>query len=119
MYDFGFVKRTVQTYIGSRRAPLDLLAFLGKTPTDLCFLFQNSQIGWNLFKKMARKKCWVEICSEGGEYLNVTAAIELFNDMFFDETLVNTHTHSLALGEFEYLTSFFNRIIIKGAAETA
>lgn len=115
MYNTNFVRKLVTKYLSSSRASWELMKFLRKSDHDLRFLFQNSQRGWNLFKKMAKSRPWTEIVDEGLVWINVEAAVDFFWEMFFTDVIEADAEGRLIPGEIDYLTKFFERVIIKDA----
>lgn len=115
MYNLKYVRKVVETYLNSSHAPREMLSILDKTPQDLMFLFQNSQLGWRFFKKITKSKLFRQAL-EVPEYLNIQAVIDWAADLFFETFYtVDGGEYRAGIEETLYLTKFFSRIITEGA----
>lgn len=112
-YNLNYVRKVIKSYLSSGRAPQCLLDILHKTPQDLVFLFANSQRGWNFFKKCAGRRNFREVMECSPDLVNMEAVRDQFFGMFMDEFMTPDSALFLKKGELEYLTKFFQGIIIE------
>lgn len=116
MYCVKYVRKAVESLI-SVRAPVPeyLLDLLGKTHQDLYGLFNFSQTGWNLFKRMVKVRDLRKMMLNSPEILNLEAVKDIWSEMFTDAYMSWEERGSITCGEITYLTKFFSSIIIKSA----
>lgn len=114
MYDVRFARKVIQEYISYRRTPARIImAALHKSEHDLVYLFQNSQVGWRLFKKLASSCDLTSFWQQEGdmEFFNWQALNEICSKPVMDMVL-NPDKYGLCDSEHVYLTKFYQGFIL-------